>query len=61
MAISELNFVIGKLKRGSRLDIPAIDEIERTLLILRDNGWSGIIPADEALRALIPKRRHRRD
>ena len=57
MATSELNFVIGKLRRGSRLDPPQIDEIERTLLILRDNGWSGFVPADEALLALIPRRR----
>ena len=50
---SHLNGAIPKLTRGEKLDDAAIEEISRILDILRDNGWSGYIPADDALRGII--------
>lgn len=50
---SELAGVIGKLQRGERLSAEAIAELDRLLGLLRDEGWSGFIPADEALAAVL--------
>lgn len=50
---SSLNGVIDTLRNKKPLTNRQIDEIERTLQALADEGWSGSIPADHAVRALI--------
>jgi hypothetical protein len=52
---SELGGLIEKLRRGQRISPAAIDELDRTLLVLRGEGWSGIFPADQALRAVLTR------
>lgn len=49
---SALHGVIEQLRANRPISSAAINEIENLLQILQDNGWSGFIPADEALRAL---------
>lgn len=53
MRNSTLMGLIDMLKRGEQLSDEAIDEIDRTFLLLRGEGWSGFIPADQALAAII--------
>lgn len=53
VAESALQGVIAKLHRGEKLSEEAIDEIQRVLDGLRAEGWSGLISADAALRAIV--------
>lgn len=50
---SSLEGVIQELRAGRPLRVEQIDEIERTLNALRAEGWSGLITADRAVRALV--------
>lgn len=50
--MSELAEIIEALRQGVGISDAAIDELERTLDALRAEGWSGSIPADEAVKAL---------
>jgi hypothetical protein len=45
-------WVVAKLRRGEPISRAAIDELERLLKALRDEGWSGFITADEAVKGL---------
>lgn len=62
---SALRGVIEHLRANRPLSSAAINEIERVLQLLTDEGWSGFITADEALRTVIqdegkPKKNHMR-
>lgn len=61
MSYSALDSVINKLKNGERLSDEAIAEIDRTLSVLLENGWSGSIPADKAAEALAEDARKYQD
>lgn len=50
---SALEGVVAKLRRGEKLSDEAVDEIERLLDGLTNEGWSGFITADEALQTLV--------
>lgn len=50
---SALQGVIEKLKNGEQISTEAIAEIDRVLILLRGEGWSGFFPADRALMAII--------
>lgn len=50
---SQLHGVIGRLRTGKPLHEAAVNEIERLLEVLSNEGWSGFIPADEAAKALV--------
>lgn len=54
---SALGGVINKLQRGEPLTAEAIEEIDRTLALLKGEGWSGFITADDALRTIIEVKR----
>lgn len=53
---SALAGVIPKLERGVKLSDEAVNEIARLLAGLQAEGWSGFIPADAALSALVEAR-----
>jgi hypothetical protein len=53
LPVSALQGVIEKLRKGEKLSDEAIDEIDRLLGKLQGEGWSGAIPADDALRILV--------
>lgn len=50
---SALRGVIEKMRNGEQLPEDAIIEIENLLDMLRAEGWTGWITADEALSAII--------
>lgn len=52
---SALRGVITQLHEGTPLSLPAIGELERLLDALRAEGWSGSIPADEAVEHLAAR------
>lgn len=49
---SMLAGVVDRMRLHRAVDSYAADEIERTLDVLRDNGWSGAITADTAVAEL---------
>lgn len=50
---SALMGVINLLETGQPISKEAIDEIRRILTLLQGEGWSGFLPADRALQAII--------
>ena len=54
---SALMGVIEKLRNGERLSDQATDELERLLHVLQEEGWSGFITADQAVRAIAEGRK----
>lgn len=56
MTRSTLKGVYRRLVDGVPLDDEQVDELARLLDALREQGWSGSIPADEALESIIDER-----
>jgi hypothetical protein len=50
---SALYGVIDRMRNGMPITVEAVDEIARVLRLLQGQGWSGFIPADESLQAII--------